>query len=118
MEYGYKDRTIYKRLNLFMHEMYNLIIQREGAFDMKTFEQIINMTDEDIRQWLKKVEKAGPSRLAIALIDCDSAVTAPILRNMSDRAKAVLTVNIDTFSRSLFKRLLINFTRRRLQKLF
>jgi flagellar motor switch protein FliG len=62
---------------------------------MTTLDQVKTMTDAQIQAWLKKVEKLGVSTLVNAMLGADAEVHGMIMKNMSEKAGAVLKQNID-----------------------
>jgi flagellar motor switch protein FliG len=85
---------------------------------MATLNKLITMNDTEIQRWLKKVEKIGPSKLAIALIDCNDGIKRCVLKNMSQEAGKALSKTIDSYKKSFFKRLKIKSSIEEISALF
>jgi flagellar motor switch protein FliG len=72
---------------------------------MTTLAKLESMKDEEIQNWLRKV---NPITLAIALLGANDKVKECIFRNMSQRASTLLRADIDSYREMDAKQLLIH----------
>jgi flagellar motor switch protein FliG len=72
---------------------------------MTTLAKLELMNDDEIQNWLRKV---NPTTLAIALIGSNNEIRGCVFRNMSERAAAMLSEDIDKYGTMDAKELIIH----------
>jgi flagellar motor switch protein FliG len=67
---------------------------------MTTLNKLKTMGDPEIQNWLKKVGKDDVNTMVYALLGADEEVKNCVFRNMSERASAVLKIELTEYGAS------------------
>jgi flagellar motor switch protein FliG len=74
---------------------------------MALLEKLVSMTNDEIQGWLRTVD---PTTLGIALLGENATVRSCVVRNMSARAGAVLTSEMQEYERMDPKELVVHMS--------
>ncbi len=84
---------------------------------MGTLSKLKTMTDAEIQNWLRKVEKTGVKTLVYSLLGTDDEARDCVFRNMSGHAVKSLKADLEKYKKMNITESMINLNAGKLEKL-
>ena len=84
---------------------------------MGALSKLKTMTDAEIQNWLRKVEKAGVKTLVYSLLGADDEARDCVFRNMSGHAVKLLKADLEKYKKMNITESMINLNAGKLEKL-